>query len=441
MNHLHRFSEQNPFIMQGMASKSQLHVSRMAESLIGSEIIKLAWEVNDLIKKGAQIYNFTIGDFDPKVFPIPNVLEEEISKALHAGHTNYPPANGIPELRKSVSAFLTRHGGFQYPSDSILVTSGGRPAIFCIYMTLIDPGDGVIFPVPSWNNNHYCHLSGAKPLPVETSPENNFMPTADEMRPFIKDATLIALCSPQNPTGTTFTRQALEEICDMVLEENERRGDKQKPLYILYDQMYWVLTYGQTVHYDPVSLRPQMRDYTLYIDGISKSCAATGLRVGWAFGPEYVIDKMKSIASHIGAWAPRPEQEATARFLQLEDAMSTYLAGFKEQLWLRLEGIYEGLMKLRNEGHPVNAIAPQAALYLTVQFDLKGKKTMDGSVLDTTADVTSYLLHECGMAIVPFYAFGSSHDSTWYRLSVGTCKLHEIEESIGKLKSGLGKLS
>lgn len=441
MNRFHYLSRHNHSAMQAMASKSQLQVSRMAETLTGSEIIKLAWEVNDLIKKGAQIFNFTIGDFDPNVFPIPQILEDEITKALHARHTNYPPANGIPELRKSVSEFLTRHGGFQYSPNSILVTSGGRPAIYCIYMTLIDEGDGVIFPVPSWNNNHYCHLAGAKPLPVETKPENNFMPTAEEIRPFIKEAKLIALCSPQNPTGTTFTRQALEEICDLVLEENKRRGDKQKPLYVLYDQMYWVLTYGSTVHYDPVSLRPEMRDYTIYIDGISKSCAATGLRVGWAFGPEHVIDKMKSIASHIGAWAPRPEQEATAKFLQLEDAMINYLNDFKDQLWVRLEGIYEGLMKLRADGHKVNAIAPQAALYLTVQFGLKGKKNADGRVLNTTADVTSYLLHECGIAIVPFYAFGSSHDSDWYRLSVGTCKLHEIEESISKLKSGLEKLS
>jgi len=307
-------------------------------------------------------------------------------------------------------------------------------------MTLIDPGDGVIFPVPSWNNNHYCHLSGAKAIPIETQVENNFMPTADEIRPFIQQATILALCSPQNPTGTTFSKKALEEICNMVLEENERRGENQKPLYVLYDQMYWVLTYGKTVHYDPVSLRPEMRDYTIFVDGISKSCAATGLRVGWSFGPEHVIDKMKSIASHIGAWAPRPEQEASAKFLQMENAMNDYLTNFKEHLWLRLEGIYEGLQQLKSEGHKVDAMAPQAALYLTVQFDLKGKKTPKGKVISSTAEVTSYLLHECGLAIVPFYAFGSSHDSTWYRLSVGTCKLHEIDESIAKLRAGLEKL-
>jgi len=149
---------------------------------------------------------------------------------------------------------------------------------------------------------------------------------------------------------------------------------------------------------------------------------------------------MKSIASHIGAWAPKPEQVATAKFLQMKDVLRFYITDFKEQLNLRLEGIYNGLMDLRNEGHPVNAISPQAALYLTVQFDLTGKTTAEGKLLNSTADVTSYLLTECGMAIVPFYAFGSSPDSTWYRLSVGTCKLNEVEEAIRKLRAGLMKL-
>ena len=426
--------------MQTIAAKRKLMVSEMAETLIGSEIIKLAAEVNDKIKEGAQIFNFTIGDFDPKVFPIPAELEEEVLKSYKNKQTNYPAANGIPELRKAVSSFL-QEGSIHYSPEEILITSGGRPAIYAVYITLIEKGDGVIFPVPSWNNNHYCHLSGAKPLMIETSLQNNFMPAADEIKPYIREATMIALCSPQNPTGTVFSKEALEEICDLVIEENERRGNRKKPLYVLYDQMYWVLTYGDTVHYNPVSLRPEMRDYTIFIDGISKAFASTGLRVGWAFGPQSIIDKMKSILSHIGAWAPKPEQVAVANYLKMKPQIETYLAHFKGQIDLRLERIYKGLMKLKNEGHKVDAVAPQAALYLTVQFNLKGKKTAQGKLLKTTEDITHYLLNDCGIALVPFYAFGSSHDSTWYRLSVGTCKLHEVDESIAKLRAGLEKLS
>src|SRR6185369_15104384 len=118
--------------------------SNMAEHLIGSEIIKLAWEVNDLIKSGEQIFNFTIGDFDPKVFPIPSELEEEVIKSYKSKQTNYPAANGITELRKAVRSFL-EEGGMRYTPDEILITSGGRPAIYAAYITMIHPGDGVIF--------------------------------------------------------------------------------------------------------------------------------------------------------------------------------------------------------------------------------------------------------------------------------------------------------
>lgn len=426
--------------MAQAASRRKLIVSEMAETLIGSEIIKLAAEVAEKIKQGEKIFNFTIGDFDPAVFPIPASLENEIIKAYQLKQTNYPPANGMLDLRKEVSNFLAE-GGMHYTPEEILITSGGRPAIYTAYITLIEPGDGVIFPVPSWNNNHYCHLSGARPIMIEAKQENNFMPVASEIKPHIKEATMIALCSPQNPTGTAFTKEALEEICDLVLEENERRGSGQKPLYILYDQMYWKLTFGSTVHYNPVSLRPALRDYTIFMDGLSKAFAATGLRVGWAFGPADLIDKMKSIASHIGAWAPKPEQVATANFLKLKDHINAYMLHFKEQIHLRLTGIYKGLQQLKKDGFKVDAITPQAALYLTVQFDLKGKTTAEGKLLNSTEDITSYLLNECGIALVPFYAFGSSRDSTWYRLSVGTCKLNEIEGSINKLRAGLEKLS
>ena len=152
-------------------------VSEMAEHLIGSEIIKLANEINEKIKKGEKIYNLTIGDFDPKIFPIPAELLDEIINAYKDGQTNYPVANGMPDLRKAVSAFIHSTQQLNYTSDEVLISAGARPVIYGIYKTLIDTHDKVIFPVPSWNNNHYCHLSLAKGIMVETQPENNFMPS------------------------------------------------------------------------------------------------------------------------------------------------------------------------------------------------------------------------------------------------------------------------
>ncbi len=416
-------------------------VSHMAENLIGSEIIKLAAEIREKIAKGERIYNFTIGDFNPHIFPIPSELKKAIVSAYENDETNYPDANGMPALRKVVQQFISERMGLNYADNEVLISGGARPIIYALYRTVVDPGDKILFPVPSWNNNHYTHLSSAQSVLVETQPENDFMPLAEELRPHLKDVSLLALCSPLNPTGTVFSREGLEAICDLVLEENARRGPGEKPLYLMYDQIYWVLTYGRTRHFDPVSLRPEMRKYTVFIDGISKSFAATGVRVGWAFGPQHLIDKMKSILSHVGAWSPKAEQIATAEYLSDKTAVDTYLGQFKAQLNQRLEGFYQVFTRLKEEGFAVDAIAPQAAIYLTVRINLAGKKTPSGELLDSSAKTTAYILNEAKIALVPFYAFGASAGSDWYRLSVGTSSPNDVEAVYSALREALSKLS
>lgn len=420
---------------------NELIVSKLAENIIGSEIIKLAAEVNEKIKKGEKIYNLTIGDFNPKIFPIPAELKQAIVDAYNDDQTNYPAADGMLELRQAIAKFLKNYGNLEYKSDEIVVAGGARPVIYAIFRALVDAGDTVVFPVPSWNNNHYTYLNHAKQVIIETSPSTNFMPTAADLKPHIGSAHLIALCSPLNPTGTTFRKKDLEDICDLVLAENEIRTSKgQKPLYLMYDQIYWALTHGETRHYDPVTLRPEMRNYTVFVDGISKSLAATGVRVGWAMGPKKIIEKIKLILTHVGAWAPKAEQMATAAYLNDSAKYDTYLADIKTKLNDRLVGFYKGFQTLKSEGFNVDAIAPEAAIYLTVQFTLHGKKTADGFELKTTQDITKYILDEAKVALVPFYAFGASADSSWYRLSVGTCKLEDVAAVIENLRAALKKL-
>lgn len=418
-----------------------MKVSKLAENIIGSEIIKLAAEVNEKIKQGEKIYNLTIGDFNPNEFPIPAELKQFIIDEYIANQTNYPAADGMLELRNAVSNLLKQRGGLDYKNDEILIAGGARPIIYSIFRALVDANDTVIFAVPSWNNNHYTYLNGAKPVVIEATPEQNFMPRSKDIQPHIANATLLALCSPQNPTGTVFTKEGLEEICDMILAENKRRDASQKPLYLMYDQIYWALTLGDIKHFDPVSLRPEMKNYTVFVDGISKSLAATGVRVGWSMGPKFIIDKMKAILTHVGAWAPKAEQMASAKYLSDLKAYDAFLVVQKDKIDKRLQGFYKGFQELKIAGYKVDAIAPQAAIYLTVQFNLHGQKTADGKTLATTSDITKYLLDEAKLAIVPFSAFGASANSSWYRLSVGTCKIEDVTGAIANLKSALGKLS
>jgi aspartate aminotransferase len=414
-----------------------MKLSHLSETLIGSEIVKLGGEIREKIRQGARIYNFTVGDFDPSIFPIPKELEDAIVEAYRRHFTNYPAAEGNLDLREAIHSFIKDTEGLDYGINEILVASGGRPLIYAAYRAVCDEGDKIIYPVPSWNNNHYTHFVKGEHIVVEATAENNFMPVADDIRPHVKEATLISLCSPQNPTGTTFSKEKLAAICDLVIEENNRRGENEKKLYVLYDQMYWHLTFGDIVHYDPVSLRPEMRNYTIYIDAISKVFAATGVRVGWSMGPATIIGKMKAILTHVGAWAPMAEQKAVAYFLGKRDDIKNYLTGFKAEVKERLHLIYDGLMQLKSEGLPVDAIAPEAAIYLTIKIDLAGNKLSDGTTINNQADVTAYILNQAGLAVVPFYAFGADKNSPWYRLSVGTCKKEEVGEMIGKLREAL----
>ncbi len=417
-----------------------MNVSLLANALIGSEIIKIGNEVNELKRKGAKIANLTIGDFDPAVFPIPEALKSEIINAYNDHQTNYPPADGILPLRETVSNLLEKRYNLSYGTSDILISGGSRPLIYATYLALVDPGDKVIYPAPSWNNNHYCTLSSANGIAVETTVENNFMPTAAQLKPHLKGATLLALCSPLNPTGTMFTAEQLVEICDLVLAENKSRAEGEKPLYLMYDQIYSLLTFGKA-HVNPVSLRPELKNYVIYIDGISKALAATGVRVGWAFGPAPVISKMKALLGHIGAWAPKAEQVAVSKYFAADVQVDSFLAEFKEKIQSSLNAIYDGFQALKQEGFQVDAVVPMGAIYLTLKIDYIGKITPDGTVLKDSADVNFYLIKEAQCALVPFSAFGNDHNMPWFRASVGGCSLHDIQAMIPRIKAALSKLS
>ncbi len=416
-------------------------VSKMAGELIGSEILKIAADVRAMVASGTEVCNLTVGDFNPRYFPIPDLLKQGIEQALNLGETNYPPSAGMPDLRKKVKEFYERELGLIYPIESILITGGARPAIYGTYRALVEPLDKVVYPVPSWNNNHYCHLTGAFGVPVVCTAEDSFLPTRAKLEPEISGARLLALCSPLNPTGTAFTEKALEGICDLVLEENARRGPQGRPLFLMYDQVYWMLTFGATRHVNPVSLRPEMAKYTIFVDGISKAFAATGIRVGWAVAPPDIANSMSNILGHVGAWAPRAEQVATAHLLRDEASIAIYHKHMISELESRLDLLYDGLIAMRDSGHNVNAITPMGAIYLTANFGLIGKVTPEGKTLDTNEAIRVYLLHAAALAIVPFQAFGYPDNTGWFRLSVGAVSVSEINAMLPRVRAAIEQLT
>jgi aspartate aminotransferase len=415
-------------------------VSKLAQNLIGSEIIKIGNQVNELKVQGAEIANLTIGDLDSNIYPIPAGLKQNIQKAYADNLTNYPPANGLLSLRKAVAKDIKSRWNLDYSPDDILVSGGSRPLIYATFKTIVDEGDKVVYAVPSWNNNHYAYLTSANAVELEVSPEDNFLPTADVITPHLEGAVLLALCSPLNPTGTMFTKEQLSEICEAVIAENKKRGEGEKPLYLMYDQIYAMLTFGDSEHFNPVSLYPELRDYTIYIDGTSKCFAATGVRVGWSFGPTKVIDRMKALLTHVGAWAPKPEQQAVAEFLDNTPAVNEFVNDFKGKIAHSLEVLHAGIQEMKSKNFAVDSIKPMGALYLTIKLDYVGKTTEDGKVLKDSTDLVFYLIENAGVALVPFSAFGNSREMPWFRASVGACSVEDLQKMFPKLEAALAKL-
>jgi aspartate aminotransferase len=209
----------------------------------------------------------------------------------------------------------------------------------------------------------------------------------------------------------------------------------------MYDQVYWMITAGTVEHVDPVSLRPEIAKYTVLVDAISKAFAATGLRVGWAIGPADVIRAMSDISGHVGAWAPRPEQVATATLLGDPTAVDEYMTGMRRDASARLRALADGLAAMRADGLPVDAIEPQGAIDVSAKFDLRGRCTPAGERLDTNDATRRYLLDAAGLGAVPFQAFGFPGETGWFRLSIGVASVKEIEALVPRIREAIGATS
>lgn len=417
-------------------------VSEMATGLVASEILRIAGEIRTLVRNGQSICNLTVGDFDPKQFPIPERLRAGIAKALDGGETNYPPSDGVLELRQAVQRYYQRELGLAYPIESILVGGGARPLIYAIYRAVVNEGDRVVYPLPSWNNTHYIHMVGAVGVPIPCTAENRFLPRLEDFESELPTARLVCLNSPLNPTGTAVARDVLLGICNAIVAENDRRAKtNERPVYLMYDHIYWPLCVGETKHVTPPELVPEMARYTVFVDGISKAFAATGVRVGWTVGPVDVIERMSAILGHVGAWAPRAEQFATAQLIDDPAYCAAYNAEFIAGIQRRLDTAYQALKNMKDAGLPVDVIAPMGAIYLSARIHPFGKRTPGGKVLNTNDDVRSWILTSSQIGVVPFQAFGVPDDSGWFRLSVGAASETQIAAAMPRLQTALNALA
>ena len=211
------------------------------------------------------------------------------------------------------------------------------------------------------------------------------MPTRAQLEPALRGARLLALNSPLNPCGTAFNAESLGDICDLVLEENARRPTSEGPLYVVYDQVYWQLTFGDVEHVDPVTLRPEMARYTVFVDGISKAFAATGLRAGWVVAPNRIVNVMNSVLQHIGTWYEglnrlRQRNSSTSRKKSRLFARNSRPACRRDCVSCMMESASFELPVI-----PWRRSSPWVPSISSACFDLFGRTARDGTVLRTPA--------------------------------------------------------
>jgi aspartate aminotransferase len=409
------------------AKASTRAVTEVIDGMRGSKILAIAAEVRAMIADGKDVCNLTVGDFKPAEFPVPELLVKETKAALDRGETNYPPSDGILELRQAISNMYKRDLGLDYGPEGVVVCSGARPVLYGTWRLFTNPGDKTVSFLPAWTVGYYAHFNQTDHHFIRTSPETNFFPTVDQVKEALPGTRLMLLNSPLNPTGTVIDPEVLRGIAQAIVDENNARGDAP-PCMLMWDAVYWQLTKNEHPYKSPVQLVPEIAPYVIHIDAISKGFAATGMRVGWAVLPPYLQTKMKALVGHMGAWAGRPEQIATAALLNDPDAVAEYNAWIKTEIDARLDPLYEGIMRMKADGLPVDAIAPQGAIYLSFQVKLDGR---------TNEDTRTILLEQAGMAVVPFQAFNLDEDSGWFRISVGAVGKDEIAPMVTRIEAAI----
>jgi aspartate aminotransferase len=402
-------------------------LSHVGNNIVGSEIIKISQHIKQ-VQQTKQVLNLTMGDFDPNINPIPEILKDYILYAYNNNLTNYPLSSGELSLRQSISSYFKHRRGIEYNNNEILVGCGLRPLIYTVFKSIINEGDTVVYPVPSWNNNHYSFLHNADLEPIECTPENAFFPTVEDIELRIHYTRLVCLCSPQNPTGRIVDKQVLKGICDIIVEENKRRGSYNKPCYLFFDQIYSDLVGDEFTH--PLDVCPEIREYLICGDGISKSLCATGVRVGWLMGPQNIIGKMTEIFSHIGAWAAKPEQNALANYLNNRVDIDEFIQEKQQQYAYISSKIIDLFNKMKNEGYKVDCQNSDGGIYISVYLDYVNK-------FPTTEDYINFLIEECGLGIVPFEYFGSKENKGWFRISIGSIDSNNINNILNIIKQAI----
>jgi len=380
-----------------------------------------AQRVRDLRAAGRTIVDLTVGEPD---FDTPDHVKAAAVAAMDAGLTKYTPVNGIPALREAIAAKVLRRTGQAYGGNEIAVGGGAKQIIFLALMAGLDPGDEVVVPAPYWvSYPDMVAAHGGVPVVVPTAEADGFRLTPQALDAAITPRTRwLVLNAPGNPTGTLYTPDELAALADVL--------DRHPRVMVLCDEIYDEITFTDRPATSLVSVAPRLRERILLVNGVSKTYAMTGWRLGWGVGDPGLIEAVNTLQSQSSSCPSSISQAAAVAALTGDDAfVRRSVAAYRER-----RDLIHGLLADVEGLHPV---LPDGSFYLFVNCaELLGRTTPDGTRLTTDNDVVLYLLDHASVATIPGTAYGAS---PYFRVSFAASEavLKDAAAAIGAAVAAL----
>ncbi|MCI5679641.1 MAG: pyridoxal phosphate-dependent aminotransferase [Bacteroidales bacterium] len=398
-----------------------MELSKRAMSIKASTTMAISSKAAELKAAGLDVVSFGAGEPD---FNTPAHIGQAGIDAIHNGQTRYTAAAGLPELRKAVCDKLKKDNGLEYEPAQVIISNGAKHSLINTFMAILNEGDEVIIPAPFWlSYSEMVRIAGGVPVIIHTKKENKFMMTKEELENAYTEKTkAVVLTSPSNPTGQVMGRADLEMIAAFAISHD---------ILVISDEIYEKLIYDEgKEHISIASLSKEIYDRTIVINGVSKSYAMTGWRIGYAAAPLPIAKLMASLQSHMASNPNTIAQMATITALNgPQDCVAEMCVEFKK----RRDYIFE-----REEAIPLlSALKPEGAFYLFVDVSGTYGKSYAGQEIKTAADFASILLDQKYVAVVPCADFGMPD---YIRLSYATSMelikkgMDRIEEMVKELK-------
>lgn len=382
--------------------KMALTISEKCRNIHPSVTLAIDARAKQLRAMGLDVIGFGAGEPD---FDTPRYIKSAARDALDAGMTKYTPVAGTVELRTEIQQKLLRDNGLDYELADIIVSSGAKQCLFNALSAILDPGDEVLLPSPCWvSYPEMVRMAGGVPVMVKGDEANGFLVDADALRPHVTDRTkALILNSPNNPSGSVCSRALLEGIAALAVE---------KQFYVISDEIYEKLIYDGEAHVSIASLGDEIRAQTIVVNGVSKSYAMTGWRIGYAAGPKAVIRAMTAFQSHSTSNPNSIAQHAAAVALTNgEKFMHDSLVEFDARRRL--------MHQLISEIPGLSAALPKGAFYMMLNISALIGKSLNGRAIRGSDDFAEMLLESQKVAVVPARAFG---DDRYVRLSYATSR-------------------